>query len=303
MPSWIIIGSAGYFLLAFTGIADKFLVSKVVREPVAYAFYTAITGPFSIALVLFGNKTLGHFQFLNFQDLVAALLAGVAFIVGVYFSWTAISRSSVSRVIPIQGGLGPIFTLIFAFMILGERLTFFQSIGFLFLVVGAVMISIRLEHGSWTVKALLYAALSAVFFALSSVLLKYTFDHSTYISGMVWTRIGFVLPVPFILLFKKNRKAIFNAPKEAGAKNVALYYASRATGTLGGFLQTYAVKIGSVSLVSALQGLQFVFLLIFAVFISIYYPNILKENITKDTIMLKIISIAMISSGLFLLFQ
>ena len=66
-------------------------------------------------------------------------------------------------------------------------------------------------------------AASSLFFALSSVLTKYTFDHSNFISGMVWTRIGFILPVPFILIFKKNREAIFQAPKEAGVKKDFFY--------------------------------------------------------------------------------
>ncbi|MBX4187161.1 MAG: GRP family sugar transporter, partial [Candidatus Doudnabacteria bacterium] len=283
-------------LLAFTGIADKFLVSKIVRQPIAYAFYTAVTGPFSLVLIPFGAKLL------SVQNFLIAFASGIFFIAGVYNSYAAISRSSVSRVIPIQGGLVPLFSFLFAYLILGERLTSLQTLGFLFLVAGAVIISIRKEHGVWTSKAFIYAALSALFFALSSVLTKYTFDHSSFISGMVWTRVGFILPVPFILLYRKNREAIFKAPKEAGAKNVALYYSSRATGSVGGFLQNYAVSLGSVSVVNALQGIQFVFLLMFTSFFSVYFPKVLKEKISAETITLKLSAIALISCGLYLLF-
>lgn len=297
VATWVLIAAAGYFLLAFTGISDKFLVSKVVRQPIAYAFYTAVTGPFSMILIPFGAK------FLGWQDFLVALGAGVSFIFGIYFSYSAISRSSVSRVVPIQGGLVPLFVFLFAYLILGERLTALQALGFVFLVTGAVIISVRKEHGIWTSKAFVYAAASSLFFALTSVLTKYTFDHSNFISGMVWTRIGFILPVPFILLFKKNREAIFAAPKEAGVKNVALYYSSRATATVGGFLQNYAVSLGSVSVVNALQGIQFVFLLMLTSFFSIYFPKVLKEKITAEIMLLKIIAIAIISCGLYLLFN
>ncbi len=296
MFNWILIAAAAYLLLAVTGVADKFLVSKVVRQPIAYAFYTAITGPFSLVLLPFGAVML------NFWDFIIALAAGAFFIGGIYHSWSAIRLTSVSRVVPILGGFVPLFSFLTAYFILGERLGTFQSLGFVFLVLGAVMISIRQEHGVWTTKALFNAISAALFFALASVLTKYTFDHSNFISGMVWTRIGFLIPVPVILLFPKNREAIFNAPKEAGVKNVALYYSTRATGTVGGFLQNYAVSLGSVSMVNALQGLQFVFLLILTSIFSIYFPKILKENITADTILLKLSAIAMISCGLFLLF-
>ncbi len=297
MASWILIAGAAYFLLAFTGIADKFMVSKVVRQPIAYAFYTAMTGPFSLVLAPFGA------QLLSFQDFMIALLSGIFFIGGVFYSYSAIGQSTVSRVVPIQGGMIPLFSFIFAYLILGERLSGLQTLGFVFLVLGAVMISIRVEHGKWTAKALVFATMSAFCFALSSVLTKYTFDHSNFISGMVWTRIGFILPVPFILMSKTNRTAIFNAPKEAGVKNVILYYSSRVTGTVGGFLQNYAVSLGSVSVVNALQGIQFVFLLILTTLISRYYPNVLKEKINANIATLKLVAIATISCGLFLLFN
>lgn len=295
--SWITIALSGYLLLAFTGIADKFLVSKVVREPIAYAFYTAITGPFSLVLIPFGAKLL------NAHDFAVALLSGTCFIAAIYFSYSAIGKSSVSRVVPIQGGLVPLFSFLFAYLILEERLNGLQTLGFLFLVGGAVLISLRKDKGQWNHNVFLAAALSAVFFAMSSVLTKYIFDHSNFVSGMVWTRIGFLLPILPILAFKKNRAAIFNAPKEAGVRNVALYYSSRATGTVGGFLQNYAVSLGSVSVVNALQGTQFAFLLALTSFFSIYFPKVLKEKINMEIITLKLTAIALISSGLFLITQ
>ncbi len=293
--TWITVALAGYFLLALSGVADKFLVSKVVRAPVAYAFYTAITGPFSLVLMPFGGRLLG------WHDMLYALAAGTCFIIGIYFSWTAMGQTSVSRVVPIQGGLVPLFSFVFAYLLLGERLTFLQTSAFLFLVVGAVMISFRHEKTGWSNKAFFNAAASALFFALTSVLTKYTFNHSNFVTGLVWPSVGFLIPVLPILAFKSNRTKIFNAPKEAGAKNVALYYTSRASGTIGGYLQKYAVFLGSVSVVNALQGMQFVFLVIMTTFFSIYYPKVLKERINAETVVLKVTAIIFISCGLFLL--
>jgi len=295
--SWLFFALSGYLLLAFSGVADKFLVSKVVKQPIAYAFYTAITGPFSLILIPFGVK------FLSWPDFAVALMAGPCFILAIYHSYSAISRSSVSRVVPIQGGLVPLFSFFLAHVILGEQLTFLQTGAFFFLVLGAVLISFRKEKGKWTNEAFTYAATSALFFALTSVLTKYIFLQSNYISGLVWPSLGFLLPVPFILMIKENREAIFNAPKEAGVKNTALYYSSRASGTLGGFLQKYAVSVSSVTLVNALQGTQFVFLLAMTTFVSIYFPKVLKERINAETIALKLTAIVLISCGLFLLLK
>ena len=295
IASWIFIAAAGYFLLACTGVADKFLVSKVVKAPVAYAFYTAITGPFSLILLPFGGKLL------NFWDMVIALGAGTSFIIGIFYSYSAIRQTSVSRVVPIQGSMVPLFSFLLAYLILGERLSALQLFGFVFLVTGAGLISFRREEGKWTSKAFVFAALSSLFFATTSVLTKYTFNHSNFITGLVWPSVGFIIPVLPILAFKKNRKAIFNAPKEAGVKNVALYYTARATGTVGGYLQKYAVRLGSVSVVNALQGTQFVFLFILTTFFSLYYPRVLKERINTETVVLKLTAIVFIFCGLYLI--
>ena len=312
--SWITVALAGYLFLAVTGVADKFLVSKVVRAPVAYAFYTAITGPFSLALLLLGGSIL------SLGNMAMALMAGASFIIGIYFSYSAISKASVSRVVPIQGGLVPLFAFILAFLILGERLTFLQTSAFFFLVVGAVLISFRKEESGWSNKAFFHAAFSAFFFAATSVLTKYTFVHSSdasnipipallgflhvspsFVTGLVWPSVGFLIPILPILASKHNRKAIFSAPKEAGVRNVALYYTSRLSGTIGGYLQKYAVFLGSVSVVNALQGMQFVFLLVLTTFFSLYYPRVLKERINAETMVLKLTAIVFISCGLFLL--
>jgi drug/metabolite transporter (DMT)-like permease len=314
--TWVSIALVGYFFLAITGVADKFLVSKVVKQPIAYAFYTAVTGPFSLALLLLGGKLLSP------GNMAIALAAGACFIVGIYFSYSAIGKMSVSRTVPIQGGLVPFFSLIFAYFILGERLTNLQISAIGFLIIGAVLISLRKDHGHWSTQAFMDAALSSIFFALTSVLTKYTFVHANdssninipelliflpfrfspnFITGLVWPSVGFVIPILPMLFFKNNREAIFNAPKEAGIRNVALYYTSRASGTVGGYLQKYAVFLGSVSVVNALQGMQFVFLLIFTTVFSVYYPKVLKERINKETVAIKLTAIVFISCGLFLL--
>lgn len=296
MPDWFYIAIGGYLLIAATGVMDKFLVSKVVREPIVYAFMTAITGPFSLLLAPFGMKWLN-----TPWEYVAAGLSGMAFIAGIYFLFAAIGKISVSRVVPIQGGLIPLFTLIFAYFLLGERLTLNQNIAVLFLVVGSVMISFQKKSGSWKALGITDSALAAMFMALSSVLTKFTFDNSNFVSGMVWTRLSFALVALLILIFPSNRKVIFGAPKQAGARNVLLYYSSRATGTVGGFLQNYAVSLGSVSLVNALQGVQFIFLLIITSLFSLYYPLVLKEKITANILALKITAIVLITCGLIIL--
>ncbi|MBI2355858.1 MAG: EamA family transporter [Candidatus Doudnabacteria bacterium] len=293
--AWIYFAISAYLLFAISAVIDKFLVSKVVRHPVAYAFYIGITGPFSLLLAPFGLKSL------SLPDFFIAIISGVCLVLAIYYYFVAVQKTTVSRILPIQGGLTPLFTLFLALVLLGERLDAIQYIAFVFLVCGAVLISFKKESGQWHPVALKYVVLSSLLFALSAAFSKYIFDVSNYVSGMVWTRLGFFVTAMAFLASPQNRRYIFQAPKEAKTKNVAIYYSSRFLGTVGGFLQNFAVSIGSVTIVNALQGTQFIFLLVLTSFLSLRFPKVLRENISAAILSQKIAAIVLVTVGLVLL--
>jgi len=70
-------------------------------------------------------------------------------------------------------------------------------------------------------------------------------------------------------------------------------------GATGAMLQNYAVAIGSVSLVTSLQGLQYVFLLVLTLFGTLLFPRVIKENISWRILSRKVIAIIFIVIGLY----
>ena len=63
-------------------------------------------------------------------------------------------------------------------------------------------------------------------------------------------------------------------------------------------MQNYAIRLGSVTLINALQGTQYLFLLALTSLLSLKFPKILHEKVTTQTITQKIIAIVIISFGL-----
>ena len=293
MYLWI--ATVAYLLFALNGVIDKFLLTKAVRHPVAYAFYTGITGFLVWVLAPFGLKFIGG------MDLIIAIIGGASFTIALYFLYVATQMTSVSRLLPIEGGLVPVFTFVFAYLFLGERLSAAQFFAFAFLVAGTVIISIKKDRTGWHAKALGNATIAAIFFALSFVLTKYIFDLTNFVSGLIWTRLGFVLVSLIFLIPKKSRAHILNVPKQTSAGNKFLYYGARISGSVAGLLQNYAIALGSVTIVNAMQSVQYGFLLIMSVVLSKYYPKILKEHISSTTLFQKILAMVLISFGLFFL--
>lgn len=308
---WIALAVSAYFLLALNGVADKFLLTKAVKHPIAYAFYGGVTAPLVLLLGLLGylGSLLGvsflqrefTLQFLSVGNGAVALLGGMCFPAALYFFYKAIQQTSVSRILPVAGGLVPIFTLILAGIFLDERLSGRQTFAFLFLVLGAVLISFKKQHGEWHAKALGSGAMASFLFAFSFVLEKYIFFHVNFASGLIWTRLGFFAMALMFLIPKKSRRWIFNAPKEASTGNKFVYLGARISGSMAGFFQNYAIKLGSVSLVNALQGTQYAFLLLLTSVLSARYPKIVKEDTSLRKIAQKVLAIILISLGLYFL--
>jgi drug/metabolite transporter (DMT)-like permease len=200
--------------------------------------------------------------------------------------------------LPIEGGLVPVFTLVLAYIILGERLLDTQLIAFAFLVVGAVIISLRHDKTGWHAQAFGNATIAALLFALHFVLYKYITQESNFISGLIWTRIGFFVMALCFLIPPSVRKGVFNAPKQTTSGNKYLYFGARISGSVGGLLQNYAISLGSVTIVNAMQGTQYALLLIGTIFLSRYYPKILKEKVSRQILAQKILAIVLIGCGL-----
>jgi len=63
----------------------------------------------------------------------------------------------------------------------------------------------------------------------------------------------------------------------------------------------WAISLGNVAMVNALQGIQYLFLFLIILLLSTKFPQILKERLGSGVMIQKIIGIMLISIGLYLL--
>lgn len=298
--NWLVIATIAYFLIAIANITDKFLVSKRL-EPVTYAFFIALfSGVMSLILIPFG------FYWLGIKLLIIDLLSGFSFIIGLIFLFTALEKKETSRIFPITGGLQPIIILFLAYFFLSEKLTPITLVAFIIIVLGSFLISV--EEGREKIgRPAIYFVISAAFaIALSFTLEKFVYQNHPFISGFIWNRFGNLLAAAILIIHSPTRKNIIKAirakPKLKSKKGTfKIFFFGQVCGGLGAFLQRYAIKLGSVSLVSALQGTHYVFLLILTSILSIKFPKILKEKISGRILVQKIIAILLIGLGVFIL--
>lgn len=286
---WLYLALIAYFINACVFVIDKYLLASPIPKYHAYAFGVSVLSLTSLSLIPFGVSWHGMEYFL------LAFASGTSFFVGISFLYKTIKESDVSIATTQTGTMGAIFTYIFSVLILKEPLGFTKLFAFLFLVGGIFLLGKIQKH------IFLPALLSGIFFGLSYVLLKLSFNSSDFINGLFWTRLGFVGAAFITLISGHVRNEIKLSYHNASNHSKGLFIINKFIAGVGFIILYFAIRLGDVSLVNALLGIQFMFTFLLAIILRDKLPGI-KENFNKSVLTTKISGITFILIGLIILF-
>jgi drug/metabolite transporter (DMT)-like permease len=315
---WLPLALFAYISIAGSSIIDKIIVGHKIKDPLVISFYVAIIGAFSVSILAVGllpYKFANEFRFSlpNPSYLLIILSSGAFLQLGLLCSYAALKRDEATRVVYAIGAASPVFTLIFASLILHEKLKNIYYFAFALLLIGAVVISVRRHKAIGTSFGL--AILSAFFLALQTVLAKLVYAHHSFISSFVLLSIGGVLyALLLLILFPRIRAEAKNMLpyRTNGAKKskrktkrtpIGWIFANSAIGSIGVLALNLAVKLGPASLVNALRGVQYAAIFIIALIFAKTFPQLLQEELSHQTIQQKLLGIAIIGGGIALLTQ
>ncbi len=291
--TWILFSILTALTWAMVNIIDKYVLTKWIKWPVVPVMILGVVGlAFSAVIYL-----LHGFEPMTTAQILWAFASGFFYILMIYFYFKAVQIEEISRVIPLFY-LGPLFILVLAAIFLGESLSPNAYAGVVLLVLGSILISfkgsIRVSFG----KAFWLVMLSAFTFAISQVITEYLLESVDYWTIFSYSRIGvFLILVPIFLM---HGKLFFRMLKEKGTKAVAVVSFNEVLNMMGLLFLTIAASIGYITVVNALSSLQPLFVLLLTIFISVFYPKILKEELGKSTLILKFVSVAMMITGVVL---
>jgi hypothetical protein len=300
--TWLIVAISSYLILAAVFLVDKYLLTGSIPNPKVYTFYVGTLG----ILVLVFAPFVG-FYIPTIPQIILAFSAGAIYIYALFWFYKSLQLFEASRVVPAIGGLTPLFTfaLIYLFSRGREILSFLEIIAFIFLILGSVLISLKKEK-LINIKSLKFSVLTAFLLSLSFVLIKYVYLVQPFWNGFIWRSVGgFLMAICFFVFFPEIKKEIFIKRREKFPKKTAIIFLTNQTAGAGAaILQNWAiflVPLAYVSFINALQGVQYVFLLIFAIILSFKLPKILKEEISREIIFQKVAAILLIGAGLVLI--
>lgn len=295
MASWIVLALLAQFISAGIIFIDKYvLVNKSqVGKPVVYAFYISILSGFVLVLVPFGLVSIP-----SSTVLLLSFVSSITFISSIVLLYTALKEGHASDIMPIVGGVGAVSTALCASQWLHEDLPTAFIPAFGLMVVGMLLIS----HFNLTSRQKLLVIFSGILFGVTAFLTKLIFIETNFLDGFFWSRMTNVTGALLLLTIPVNRTAIFSGFSGSSSGTKGLVIANKTLGGIAGVLTLLAISLGSVSIVQAFAGLQFVFLLVIAYFLSGRFPSVLRGEMHQTGLRHKLFGITCIVLGLAILF-
>lgn len=292
---WIVYSFLSILFYSILNVFDKFFLSKKFKNIYTFAVILNVFSFLFFAVIAYFIQD----SFVLNQGLLWTTIASILLYLMWIFWWKALSTGEVSRVIAIFY-TNPIFNAILAAIFLKESITTVKWLAIILIVAGAILSSWdgkKIRNG--LNKTYLYALLAALFGSVGNIFAK---TAMVYWPALTVQTAGFLIAFPLYLSLLFNKKVLFEVKNYFVQKKS---YGQMFLRSLLGFLAAcsfmLAIGAGPVSLVVALNGAQPMLILIFSTLLSIFYPKIIKEVITRQAMTTKVTAIILIVIGIVLI--
>jgi drug/metabolite transporter (DMT)-like permease len=291
---FLLLAIIGYIALAIVNIIDKYLVDGKTSLLV-FVFYAGI---FTLPLFLL----IPWIEFPHsLTDYALGFFSGAMFLAALLAMYYGFQKTEVSHSGPLVGVATTLSVLLLSYFFLGERVGEAQLIGIIIIIIGSILISFqKTKETSGMPRAIAWALLAGLLFALSHVSAKYMYVRYDFWSAAVWTKGVMGIYALFLLMIPSVHREIF-ARKERKAlspKSFSLVVVNRVLSVAGTGLTQYAIALGSVSIVNALQGVQYAVLVVVVICLTRYHSKVFKEFYTRNEIVLQVCAVAVVAGGL-----
>jgi len=211
----------------------------------------------------------------------------------------ALKHADASNVMPIIGTVSALSAFGMSYLFLDTSLppNFIWSITIL--AAGTLLVAQTLPK----VDIILHVAHSGLFFGLHAITMKGLFLETSFDDGFFWSRLGFVFFALSLLLVPEYYKKITAQTKDTSKKTGFIVLATKVLAGVAAFMLLKATDMGEVSVVQALDGLKFVFILIISIVFAQWLPDSATDRDTRpETFFRKLLFVIVIMVGFIMLF-
>jgi len=294
--NWLVFAFISPVLWGVTNVIDKFLMTKILNK----AYFLPIW------IGIFGLPTFSFvFAFFNpvfaYPYSIIAIFLGFAYTLSYFVYAKILTKEEVSRTVSLIS-LYPMVVTILADIFLKEVFGLQRYVGIFLLVLSGLLVSYKKEGKKMgVIKSLKLIILLIIIWSSIQVTEKFVVDKIGNWSIYFWINVGLFMSVLPAFFFKTIRKDFSRLVKNSGRKGLSALAVAQGF-SVGCSVSYYtAISLGPVSLVSAIGSLQPFFVLIYSVFLTIFVPKFLKEDLSRYNLLMKVIAVMFVLVGGWLL--
>jgi len=291
---WYVFALLAPTFWAMNNVFIKFLITKKFQN----YFATIVTVVFMDAIFALVVLALVQIE-VSFPYSVVGFVVGLMPLTGFWFYSRALLTEEVTRIITLFQ-LIPVFVVFLSVIFLDEVLGIQKYLGISLIVVASMLISYRKSGGKPFSSALRFMVPFAVIIAAYTISDKILLGYLDYWSLFFWNIMGTFCGALVLLSLPRLRKRTIKAVGAAGKKAVFTTFIGEGLYVIGTICSLVALSLVDASLASSLFGLQPFFVFFYTLFLSVFMPRILREEVNKSIISLKLSAIALMFIGTWL---
>ena len=294
---WLLFAILGPLSWAISTHIDKYLVDKYFHDSdtAVLTVFTAVIGMFALPVIWFFEPRV---FFLSLTAMAVMTVSGFLYMGAMLFYLRAIQSEEASAVAPFFQ-LSTIFTLLLAYVFLGENLRLLQLSGVVLIVVGALTVSWngRAFLPRFNMRLLFLMAGATFIVALSAVLFKYFAVEETFWGTTFWTFVGEFIFGASILLIPGYYQQFVKLFRHSPGAVIGINAANELINLGGGLGVRFASLLVPVALVSAVSSTTTLFVFAFGVLLSLFFPKLGREDLTTRNLLRKGTAALLVTAG------
>jgi uncharacterized membrane protein len=297
---WLLYAFSGPVLWAVSTHIDKYLVDRYFRDSdtAVLMIFTALIGALALPVIAWAEPGVLRPPLWAIGVMTAA---GILYMGAMLFYLRAIQTAEASVIAPLFQ-TSTLFTVLLAWLLLGEALQWRQTAGVGLIFLGVLALSLG---GKGRMKALkpgivllmlgcgLALSLSAVLFKLFA--LKDDFWVTTF-----WNFAGEALFGIAILALPRYRRQFVSLLRRHPGPVMGVNGANELINLGGGLGVRYASLAAPVALVSAVSSTVTLFVFAFGVALTLFWPKAAKEDLSRPSLIRKGVAALCVTAGVIL---
>lgn len=296
--NWFLIALIGPFLYGLANHTDKYLLTKYLKNGEAGAFiiFSALFSVVALPIVAVIHP--GVFN-VSLGAAVGQAANGMLIVLSVLCYFYALNKDEATYVVPLYQTI-PIFGFILGYFILGETITPIQAMASLIILAGALVLSVDIK-GKFRLKKEVIGLmlLASLFYAISSVSFKFiAVGQENFWPSLFWTLVGkIVLGLLFFAFVASYRRQFLKMIGSNGVPAIVLTSMSETLFIVAEAVSAFATLLAPVVLVLLVNSFQPVFVLVLGVLLTVFFPKISQESLSRKSLIQKIVGVGIIVLG------